>query len=176
MVNVENLKKINAMAEELLKHKIASSREDAVKKAEEIIERGGQTMDNTNKQEEIPNEPVKQEQKEPGMTWQEAMAKNNEFIVKTIQDLKRRLAEVEKKVAGVRIVQQPTPQPKPQPAAPTESEDVIDLTKEAPKEQPQEQSKPEPQPEQQQSSHPKGGSTDPADVAIDKIFYYGNKK
>lgn len=177
---VEDIQKINNLAKELIKHGRATSLDEAVVEAKKMlgsnielarIPNPGQDYNRV----ERPNAESQtlqtherklreaEEKKEPGMTWQEAMSKNNEYMVgmmkkfeSTISMFQNEISILKKEIYQLR-----------------DGQKVINVVKDASDTAPQPvQQQPK---SQQQSFHPKTGSSDPGEFSVEKIFYCGNK-
>ncbi|MBW3003030.1 hypothetical protein KY328_00970 [Candidatus Woesearchaeota archaeon] len=186
---VEDIQKINKLAKELLDHKMADSLDEAVVQAKGMLKNDIDLAKipnpGTDYQEEVKVEKInsqtlqeherklkaiEEDKKEPDISWQEAMAKNNEYIVgmmkkfeSAVHTFNNELCALRRKVASLE-----------------DGQKVVNLVKEQasePVQQPQQQAAPQPAPQaqQQQSSHPKTGSSDPSQFSVEKIFYYGKK-
>ncbi len=207
---VEDIKKINKMAKELISHGMASSFDEAVQKATKMIGEGASVTHSRDfeankpvqrqqpmpkpevyEQKQQPQQPMpKQEQKDQrtGMTWQQAMAKNNEYIVKLLKDFQKQIEGVHSKIGSFEnnmqeLARRQAKMGEMMVSAPKGSEEINieddePEQKQEPRGMPQQQEqKQQPQAQQEKKeSHPKQGGYNPEDVSVDKIFYFGNKK
>lgn len=190
-MDVELVQKINKLAVDLLNQGMAQNRIEAVKKAEEMLSRdGSKEISDIQGANPIQNsvaetaakmaaegkaEPAKPE---PGLDeLKQIMLKNNDFIVKSLKSaqeavamlqneltsLKKELAQV--KVQAVKAAEAAANAPAPQPQSTLqEVQEKVAIAKPAPA-----------QPAQSSSNHPRQGKYNPEEVAVDKIFYMGNK-
>ena len=179
---IEDIKKINALAKELLQHNIVSSQDEAVVKAREMLVKkpGNATVQN----EEYVDLSRPQERAQAAQAaesraedWKEAMAKNNEYIVSEMRGFKNSVELLMTELQTLRSevntlrrqnmsasTQQPAQQmtqPAPQPQQQQHAQVVHP-------QQAQAESKPQP--------HPRAGNYTPADVSVEKFFYFGTKK
>lgn len=168
---IEDIQKINKLARELMNHGIAKSLDDAVKQAREMLKDGHNTsilhksvdVDTGAIQEEIKLPDQVKEESE--MTWQEAMKKNNEYVVKELKDAENGLRMFSQQIVDLqneftaykKEMNRKISQLENRPAA------------SAPLQQ-------GPAPQSQSAGHAKTGNSKPEEVSIEKMFYFGNKK
>ncbi len=199
---VEDIKKINAMAKELISHGMATSFDEAVQKATKMIgedvsvtESRDFQSSNFQQQQPIPKPEVygQEPQKEvkpqdsgkderTGMTWQQAMAKNNQYIVKMLKDFQKQIGEHHDNFSKIQSSLQELSRRQAKLGeamvdAPKGSEE-INIEDD---EQSEQESRQEPRgfPKKQEpkrESHPKQGNYNPEDVSVENVFYFGNKK
>ena len=206
---IEDIKKINALAKELLQHNIVATQDEAVVKAREMLVKkaGPATVQNEeyidlSKTQQLPTPKASEE-------WKDAMAKNNEYIVNELKSMKQAVTIITQEMQAVRAElasfrqrsQQQTPlqtiqveelkshapdhrlqttdlrpstpdyqlqTPNPSPLAPGLQRQASDSRPSAidPRQQ---TNNPKPQP------HPRAGNYTPADVSVEKFFYFGKK-
>jgi len=191
---IEDIQKINQLARELLNHKMASSLDEAVEKAKSMLKddvplgkipNPGQPNSQGNSQSQnikveeansftlqAHERKLKAEEekkaKDNEMTWQKAMAMNNEYMVgmlkkfeKQIESLTHELARARSELKDLR-----------------EGQTVANMIKE-PSQHTLNQNQPsENRPQQRQEvvkPHPKVGTSNPDQFSVEKIFYCGNK-
>ncbi len=176
---IEDIRKINALAKELLLHNIVQSQDEAVVKAREMLVKkdsasSGSDYIDLSKNAIPQQEGEKTERREE---WKDAMAKNNEYIIAELRKCKSdidsfanqlsalrselvqvraRAAQLSKKeepVQNVQDIQRIR-------SAPTETATTTATTEE----------------KRDYVNHPRSGNYKPNDVAIEKFFYYGNKR
>ena len=102
---------------------------------------------------------VKEAEKKPAqnITWQEAMEKNTQFIVKEFKDIQKEIINLKAEIDNLnnKIKNLKLAPPIPPPEAKTEKS---------------KQKQPE-----TKEKHPKQGDCQPEDYSVEKYFYYGNK-
>lgn len=162
-MSVEDVMKVNKMAQEFLDQGICASRDEAVKKAQEMCNK------------EIAGNDVKVEETSDRQNIAvegDSLDKLKNIIERTKEQTERKfdayknaLMALEKEIVSLKSqIKRLESQPKsaPQPAAQSET-----------KEEAQQQAPEQPQ----QESHPKvGNHKNNEDVAIEKMFYFGNKR
>ena len=151
MIDVEKMKKMNFLIKELQKHGIAKSSEDALAKAEIMVDR------------------EKSFSEEPAEESHSVVAENNEsrqmnVLERNYQNMSNQLSLVKQQMLclGQEIarMRQEFAQHKHQ--VPAEST----VVREEPKEQPEAE-------EKKEESHPRSGEYSSSDVSIEKFFYCG---
>ena len=120
------------------------------------------------------------------MTWQQAMAKNNEYIVKMLKDFQKQMQEHHSKVTQIEsgvneLARRQSKMGEMMVSAPKGSEE-INIEDEEPEQQ-QEQPRGFPKKEEEtkpaqekKDPNPRSGNYNPEDVSIENVFYFGNKK
>tara|TARA_Y100000034_G_scaffold61729_2_gene74943 strand:- start:3568 stop:4173 length:606 start_codon:yes stop_codon:yes gene_type:complete len=198
---VEDIKKINKMAKELISHGMASSFDEAVQKATKMLGEGASvthSRDFESSKAVQQQQPMPQKQEQPqqpkqqqcgrdertGMTWQQAMAKNNEYVVRMLKDFQKHLQDNHSRVGQIESAMQDLKRKQAKlgdmMVVPKGSEEINIEVDEQPRGMPQQE--PVQQQQQQQSqqqpkeSHPKQGGYNSEDVSVEKVFYFGNKK
>ena len=95
---VEDIQKINKLAKELMQHGMAKDQDEAVQKAAEMLK--GKSDVPVTYSQDLPNQVTQPRSYEPhektSMSWQDAMAKNNEYIVKQLNETKATLEDFRK--------------------------------------------------------------------------------
>ncbi len=195
---VEDIKKINKMAKELISHGMATSFDEAVQKATKMLGEGASVTHSRDlgtggsqpQQPRPQREPEQTQQPKPqqqsakdertGMTWQQAMAKNNEYIVKLLKDFQKQLEGIHSKIGTFEnnvqeLARRQTKMGEMMVSAPKGSEE-INIEDDEPEQQPRGIPKKEPKPEPKKESHPKQGNYSSEDVSVENVFYFGNKK
>jgi len=176
-MSVEDIQKVNELAQELLDKNFAADRDEAVKKAQEMLNKeitGGEKEMN----QEIGNNDDRQNVETAGSSEERLrnmIERTKEYMEGQLTAHKNALIGLEKAMRQLHqeietLKSRPAPQPQkveepaPQPAQ---------------QEQPQQAAQPAQQeaPAQEQGSdpNPRTGSHKPDDVSIEKMFYYGNK-
>ena len=151
-MDVEKIQKINDLALKL-QQQAGMSREEAAKQAEIML-----SKDTNMEVSEITPQKLKeietQEKSQPNITWQEAMKKNTDFVVKQFKDIQREIINIKAEMDTLKThVKNMKTAPPPPPAK-------VETQKELNKE-----------PEK----HPKRGDVKENDVSIEKMFYFGSK-
>jgi hypothetical protein len=165
-MDVEKIQKINDLALKL--HQQGNlSREEAVKQAETMISKNSEMEIN-----EISSQKLKEmetSKPESNISWQEAMKKNTDFIVKQFKDIQKEMinmkAEMDNLHHKIKNISLAPPPQKPS----NESEKGLENSGNS---QRQETQKPL---EEKPEEHPIQGDSKPEDVCIEKMFYFGNK-
>lgn len=151
-MSVEDVQKVNKLAQELLDQSMASSREDAVKEAQRILNK-----EIVDKQEVSENGSVVA--KDDLEYYKNIIIRTKEYTLQQLNAFKKEIenltAEVHKLKAALAALR------------PSESKFIHVEEK---KKDTQQQLK-----AKKDKSHPRQGKFSAADVAVDKIFYYGNK-
>ncbi len=170
-MSVEDIQKVNKLAQELLDQKIIESREEAVQKAQEMLNK------------EIVGDNI--QIKETDDRQNVAAAGNSEERLRNI--IERTKEYMEKQFAGyknalmalereIRALQQQVEELKSKaqsssqeriPEEPSEPEQKQEPEKQEQLEESEKKSEGEP--------HPKRGNYNPDDVSVEKMFYFGNK-
>jgi len=196
MASVEEIQKVNELAQELLKNKVATSLDDAMNKAQNILSIClGPKVDNTNRQidgvvqkEETPQshaieQPVKQKEESVVKTNAPSDYLTRAELQQEIQQLKQTLNMSFKKL--YEEIQKTITTNNDALMSTIKTNKVV-ATPSAPQQQQQakqqesnvEQITIEETPEnKEEESHPKQGNYQPGDANVDirKIFYFGNK-
>ncbi len=179
---IEEIERINKLAKELMIHGMASSLDEAVCKAQDALRKdGSMTIDVTDIRRRLSDkeEKIKAEQtaaqsqpnstEQPRIDWQEAMAKNTQFVVaqfnelqKTIANLGAELQNVRKEVLSLRQSQSKFEY------SGSKEQQVININEDETEQRPA-----QPQPKKETSQ--RVGNYRPEDVSIEKMFYFGNK-
>lgn len=151
-MDVEKLKKMNELSKELKKHGMADSTREAFTQAGKMVrdEAVGDVISQSDKKTEEPSSFDKQ--------YQIMLERQNRQIASEINTLKQTVAELQKAVEQLK--KEPKPEPKPDP-------------------------RPEPEPpgpptvqaklKKESKDNPKQGKYTSADVAVEKVFYFGKK-
>ncbi len=168
-MNVDRIQKVNNLALDLMKQGLASDREEAIIKAEEIFKERDtedyanirQTMEEVKPkivegQKEEKNEELSQE------TIKEILGKNTQFIIKTFREFQEKITTMEREISFMKN--------RMSNSAPTVKEVVSQTKEESKPEQGNESS-----PEEKKENHPRSGNYKDEDVSIEKFFYMGNK-
>lgn len=144
-MDVDQIQKVNELAREMLKHRIASSMDEAVKQAEEVLSK---KKDASKIREEV----EKDEEKRREMTSEVRRLKAKiEEQAKKIEELEGKLKHANSKITELEL-RKTTPFIEKERAEPQTR-----LVKE------------------EKKPHPKSGGYNPEDVSIEKMFYSGPK-
>lgn len=166
-MDVEKIQKVNALAKELMDHGFAADLNEAVNKATNMIDKKEDNLNQAQPQEVQSIEPQQQvnnfqaedsaRDKESGMSWQQAMTKNNEYIVNLLKDFQSKLDKMTTKID--KLSNRPVQQIVQQVEEPKPSQQRLPVQ------------------EEKKVPHVRSGSFVPGsdDVSVDKIFYFGNK-
>ena len=202
---VEDIRKINDLAKELQKHNIASSSDDAVIKAREMLLRKTGSVVHSEEyidlsKQAIPQATVEQRSivSENSSGWKEAMAKNNEYIVTELkkfradmdamQSLRNEIASLKSEFSalkrnGVSVQAQSQQQQQQQPQQMQTANNTINTNNNTTNNSnnaaaaPNSNSNGQPVEQKREfANHPRAGNYTSADVDINKFFYYGNKR
>lgn len=173
---VEDIQRINDLARELLNHHMADSLTEAVEKARQMLNKTdvpGVGMGIPNpvlKKEEFKIEELKEAKQEQAFSqrinndeWKQVLSKNNEYIVEQFRLMKSKLEEAFKEIETLKEKVKKMDPP------------LRQLMQEEKKQQHEQGQHTIAQPQQKQEAHPRQGNFQSSDVAIDKIFYFGNK-
>ena len=150
-MDVEKLQKINALARELLQHKMASSMDDAVKMAEEQLR--GKPIVSEIRQTMEPPKPVQEPQKEASSDEVKRLMKKVDEHASVIDSMSKKMNEMISEINNL------------------QSELKRVKTIQVP--EGKEQSKL--RPPEKKEAHAKVGIYNPDDVSIEKMFYFGQK-
>lgn len=162
---IEDIKKINALAKELLQHNIVTTQDEAVVKAREmIVKKSGPATVQNEEYIDLSRASVQQQPNHASEEWKDAMAKNNEYLVIELKNIKNAVAMITQEMQSLRtelvsLKQRPQQQPQPQ-VIPQQTVQVTEV-----KTQSQQPTQP----------HPRAGNYTPADVSVEKFFYFGKK-
>ncbi len=156
---IEDIKKINALAKELLQHNIVATQDEAVVKAREmLVKKTGSATVQNEEYVDLSKRPIQEVKRSDD--WKEAMAKNNEYVVSELKQMKLAVATITQEMASLRaemasLRQRPV---QPQPQTPPQAVQVVEVKT-----------------QQQTPPHPRAGNYTPADVSVEKFFYFGKK-
>lgn len=162
---IEDIKKINALAKELLQHNIVQSQDEAVVKARDMLVKKESSQGDYI---DLSKNSIPQQESERRVEWKDAMAKNNEFI---INELKKFKSDVESFAGQLQMLRNEL--------AELKTTNGVNIRKEElHKEEPQVQNSvgQDAVEKKEYVNHPRSGNYKPNDVAIEKFFYYGNKR
>lgn len=181
MNSVDKIMKVNQLAQDLLNQGIVSSRDEAVKKAEEMLDTSivkSEVANDGNEQQVVPAEnkeaPAEAQSQETAPAEPApapaAPQQNNGDVEKLYGFVKQQFAvfgdnlktlnnKIEALQTEVDFLKNKV---KSQPAAPAQNQS-------APSQSPAQEEKKE------GGNMPRTGATNPDDVSIDKMFYFGNK-
>ncbi len=185
---VEDIQKINKLAKEMLSHGMAKSLDEAVSKAQETLRKSGSIrIDLTDMKQKLDEQNQKKEEvigKEktdietgqvsvekpamPRITWQEAMAKNTNYVVEQLKGHQKAFEQIGNEIIQLKREVQLLKRGQSINTPQNTKEQVINIEEPAAQQETLAKT-----PEQE--SHPKQGSFKPEDVSIEKVFYFGNK-
>ncbi|MBI4440905.1 hypothetical protein HY639_01940 [Candidatus Woesearchaeota archaeon] len=166
---VEDIRKINALAEELRKHNIAGSQDEAVVKAREMLVKKTGVATVQNDEYIDLSRPGKEESKPvQDHSWKEAMAKNNEYIVNELKNFRTSMETITQEMQALRVELSQLKRQAPVQKAP---ESVMLAQAETPNGSNGNHG----QATQATQPHPRAGNYTPNDVSVEKFFYFGRK-
>ena len=158
---VEQVKKINALAKELMKHGMAKSTDEAIVQAQKMLEKGTDVSDFFDKARAKTEEGVAMQNPEDmekliGMAVDKKMKPLQERVANELETIKGKMNEIISEINKI--------------------EDQIIKLKVQNRQEPQQmQQKPAGQESKPQQNHPRTGTYSGEQVAIDKVFYFGHK-
>ncbi len=164
-MDVERIRKINAMALELLKQGLVSDREEAMLQAEKLFKNQDPTSNYTQMRETMTE--IKADTDRVNAPAPEAVSdlstdevksileQNTKFIIKTMTEFQNKLETMERDVTLMKNRMVSTPSPAPQMSSARQEG--------------------QPMPNSGAQNHPRSGNYKEADVSIEKFFYMGNK-
>lgn len=163
-MSVEDIKDVNRLAQELLDQGLEASREDAVKKAESILNK------------------KLAEAKQSMVTEQDDMSRVKNIAERTKEHLDRQIVNFKQEIMRldgeinnlkeqIKELRRPTGEFKASQETGLTDEKVSEAAKEPVEPLKVEEEKKE----EKKESHPKRGKFTSEDVSMEKIFYYGNK-
>jgi hypothetical protein len=191
-MSVENIQKVNTLAQELLDKGFADSRDEAVQKAQEMLNKEivGTNVEikETDEKQNVASVAGDNEDRLKNM-----VERTKEQVERQLNGYKNALIALEKEIRALRqdvetlksraIHAKPGPAEEPQKVKPDPEEEPMKV--DDPANEPQkvsEEGKPDPANEPQKveekqegESHPKVGRTNSEEVSIEKMFYFGNK-
>lgn len=165
----EKVKKISEMAIELQKKGMANSKEEALKQAENIF-----SNEEDLEVSELPNEGddnEKDESEEVGIKdLKKAMTKNTKYMVKLVNEFKEELSGMKEEIDNLKKgMNKIAGQVK------NISQNAVEKEKEEKQERIKEKKENAKEKDNGKKDHPRQGKYTEEDVAIDDVFYYGNK-
>jgi len=169
-MSVEDIQKVNQLAQELLKKGFVADRDEAVKKAQEMLNKeiAGNDVE-TRETDDRQNVAASGDSEE---RLRNIVERTKTYMESQLNGYKNALIALEKEIRRLnQEVEQLKSRPRPQP--PKEEPKVEEPKPEAPAPQ-----QPAPQPEatkQEGNSNPRTGNHKSDDVSIEKMFYFGNK-
>lgn len=149
-MSVEDIKRVNELAQELLNQGIASSREDAIKQAELMLNK---------KLAEPVNGENRIVVKDDLEYYKNIIQRNKEYMERQLNNFRQEIDLLNKEINVLK-------------------EQLANLTAKGESRTVQESDLSEKKVSEvaeKPESHPKKGKFKPEDVAIEKVFYYGNK-
>lgn len=169
---IEDIQKINKLAQEFLEQGIVSSREEAVKKAQEMLK-------SSDMPENPENDKAKESDKEKTEREENKMENNQQFMAlkgmieqnktylkeqldtfrSAINNIIAEFNKLEKEVESLRLSQGPS---------------LNEIKKETESSEPKEENT-EKKDDEKKESHPRVGSHNSEEVSIEKMFYMGKK-
>lgn len=150
--DIEKIKRINALAKELIEHGIASNMEEAAEQAKKMIERG---------------ETVEEKKNEPNVEIRPASSASLGHGFLGLDDLKQRLDTVERQMEAMvgkinEIISELKKTEK------TQENRESPITLDEPRKETQAHLK-----DEKKEPHPRTGKYNSDDVSIEKMFYFG---
>jgi len=157
-MSVEDIQKVNALAQELLKKGLVSSRDEAVKRAQEML----------NKEIVSANVPVKETSEKQSVAAGDSFEKLRNMLERTKEGIeaqmngyKNALVALEREIHSLK--DQVSKLKAGEPRAAQQTISVQEVRKPAEK-------------EEKPKSHPRMGNYKSDQVSVEKMFYYGNKR
>jgi hypothetical protein len=163
-MDIEKTKKINELVAELKKHKMLEGSDDALTKAEEMVNRSGDeslSSAPTARPEAHSNAGFETILKEHAKVMKEELdllRKGLLSINDEVQELREKMTEMERNMAQLK-----------------RAEPKVEKPAEAPEAEPKEETPAPAEKEKSGESHPRQGNFNEDDVSIEKIFYAGKK-
>lgn len=158
MVELDKLKKVNALASELKKHNFAETNDEAAKLAEEFYQNKKEEKEDEKKSVKLENDALSEERFELMMEMREKkMQQELEHMRSTIGFLKNRMDVLNNEVEKLKGKALSSP------ITFEKKKDEIEVQANLKKEK------------EQKKDHPKSGDYSSNDVDIQKMFYFGNK-
>ena len=164
-MDVERIRKINAMALEFLKQGLVSDREEAMLQAEKLFKNQDPTSNYSQVRETLTEIKADTERvNAPAPTTasdlssdevKSILEQNTKFIIKTMTEFQNKLETMEREVTILKNRSASAPSPAPQ---------MMSARQEG-----------QPMPSSGAQNHPRSGNYKEADVSIEKFFYMGNK-
>ena len=147
---IEDVQKVNKLAQELLHQGMAADREDAVKKAQEMLNKNISSPHSVTSEKTMQNDMAKLDVAKCmdliNKTRDQMSAQIDTFSAK-INEIIKEINDIQSKIKSGIAVKQSSQEPK--------QEKQESLKKDEP--------------------HPKRGNLTSEDVSVEKMFYYGNK-
>lgn len=182
---IEDIQKINSLAKDLLNHGMAKSLDEAVVQAKKMLKNdvdlakipnpGSDYKKVEDEEDDVRVEEInsksmealeEKESEQEKISWQEAMKMNNEYIVGQLKKYESALQMFNDEISAL----------KRQMTDLKEGQKIMNMVREQPQQQQQNlQPEPNQQSQEPQKTHPKTGSSDPGEFAVEKIFYFGKK-
>ncbi len=154
-MNVDELQKINSLARELLNHKIAANNEEATQKAREMImgKNAAQATIAESAVQKVQPEETRDHGEDINQLKNTLAYMNNDFktLASEFQNLSKKYETLRQELIEVKRAQSHSVQ------------------------QSQQTQASQPQQSQGTTARPRTGDLTPEDVAIDKVFYFGQK-
>ena len=169
-MSVEDVMKVNKLAQDLLDQGLAASREDAVKRAQEMLAK--EIAGNDIKMEETDEKQNIAVQDDSLDKLKNMVERTKEYNERHFKDFKE---HIEKLYGEINTLKEEVISLKAKGVSKTAQDSGLSekSTSEA-VEEPKEEQKELPK-EEKEDPHPKKGNYNSEDVAVDKIFYFGNK-
>lgn len=152
-MSIEDVRRVNELVQNLLNKGLASSREDAIRQAESIL--------NKKIVEPIPGKNTVEVKNDLEM-YKNIIERSREYTEKQLKGFKQELELLAKEIA---VLRQEIVQLKLKGRSVVESSSSDKKTEEVQRKFP----------EKSGESHPKRGNFKSEDVSVEKIFYFGNK-
>jgi hypothetical protein len=177
-MDVERIQKVNNLAIDLMKQGLASDREEAIAKAEQIFKERD-TEDYANIRQTMDNS----QQKEPQQASENVLSqdeiknilhKNKEFIVKTFKEMQEKIDYFEREMSFLKSKVNSIG-PKVREVVTNEVPPPVQESQPVTQETTQNQQQPPAQQQNGTNNHPRSGNYAENDVSIEKFFYMGNK-
>ena len=168
-MSVEDIQKVNEMAQTFLDQGVYSSREEAVKKAQEMLNK--KIAGNDLQIKETEDKQNIAASGEDADKLRNMVERTKEYVERQFGGYKNALIALEKEI---RALKQEVETLKSRPAAPVQQAPQQQAPSHQ-QEQPQQQAPAQEAPKQSNESNPRTGKSNPDDVSVEKMFYFGNK-
>ncbi|MBD3249001.1 hypothetical protein GF336_03070 [Candidatus Woesearchaeota archaeon] len=172
-MSVEDIKKINMLAQELLDHGISASRDDAMKQAQEMLNK--QLADSGEEKSTAADTETSMKADDSTDRMMNMVRRSKEYMDRELVKFRKEMETIKAEMNAVKQKVESINKPGPKPPMPPRPEPVDKGSNQQQNQQPQSQQQQPQQQEQKEESHPKRGNVNSEDVSIEKMFYYGNK-
>lgn len=165
-MSVEDVQKVNKLAQELLNHGIVASRDDAVRRAEEMLNKKIADVQRNDQSQTVTSDGSVKAPGDPDY-YRNIIERTRDQVQREMKSFTEMLTllasevdSIKEEIKNLKINFRPQE----------------NVKEEVDRELKEEQTKIVEKQEAKQEPHPKRGNFNSSDVAIEKMFYYGNKK